>query len=189
MTHLRRIALPAYIVSAMLILYPLMDLMQNVWPPRLGEAAWRVLVAGLLSRMMLTPALGLLFAYVTALLLEQPRVLRVQAVVNAFLAFAVLVGVGFFFLDALQTRTQVAPETKTNFTVGLAISFAKYGIGWIFLVALAFSEWRSGLRTSRAARQRSTPDSKRLIHSTDATPKAGATPSAPPEDAPQLNSV
>ncbi len=106
MNQLRRVAAAAYLLAALLIVFTSMDLVQSVWPIRAGDVQWRVLSVGLLSRMLITPLLGLVVAYFAALLMEHRRVLRTLAVLEALLAVLLVVGIGFYALDALELRAR-----------------------------------------------------------------------------------
>jgi hypothetical protein len=147
MNQLRRVAAAAYLLAAILILFTVMDLVQSVWPIRVGDVQWRVLSVGLLSRMLITPLLGLVIAYAAALLLEHRRVLRTLAVLEALLALILVVGMGFYALDALELRARIT-EGNRNYDLGIAFSFVKYALGFAALAVLTVSQWRtaSGMR-------------------------------------------
>lgn len=143
MRHLQRLATLSYAVAGILILFPALDLIQAMWPVQLGELNWRVAAAGLLSRLLVTPLLALVLAYGTALLLKQRRTLRALAVLNVVLVSVLVVGLGSFALDAVQLRGEVRSDAQTTYDLGIAISFAKYGIALIMLILLTIGEWRS----------------------------------------------
>lgn len=159
MNHLQRAGASAYGVAALLLIFTLLDLVQATWPARPGDDSWRVITAGLLSRVLVTPVLGLLLAFAAALLLNQPRVLRALAVANVLLVAALGIGLAFFALDALQVRSRVALDTRGTYDLGLALSFVKYGAVILLLALMAWSEWRSGgsLGRTGARRTRQTP--------------------------------
>lgn len=146
MQSIRRIAVPAYLIAALLILFPLLDTALSVLPPRLGEVSWRFGAAGLFSRALMTPLLGFLLAYAVALLLEQRRVLRAFSVLNAVLAVVLLGATTLFILDAVQMRAQVNPQAKTAFDVATLVALAKYGLGMVVTVAFAVTGWKGSRR-------------------------------------------
>jgi hypothetical protein len=137
------LAVPGYSVAALLVLFPLLDSAISVFPPRFGEIAWRFGAAGLFSRALMTPILGLLLAFSLALLLEHSRVQRAISVFSALVGVVVIAVVGLFLLDAMQMRAQVRPEAKTAFDVASLVALGKYGIGTLVLAAFSVSGWRS----------------------------------------------
>jgi hypothetical protein len=68
--ELKAFAWPAYCVAVLLVVTPLVDLVANVWPPRLSAVEWRFGTFGLLSGFLLTPLLGMVLATAAAALLE-----------------------------------------------------------------------------------------------------------------------
>lgn len=158
MTHVRRVAVPALLLSGILVLFPLLELTQSIWPIRPGEIPWRVLSVGLFSRMLVTPLLGLVLAYGAALLLGRRRLLRGLAVLSGLLALILIVGLVFYALDALQLRSRLV-EANRNYDVGILLSFAKYGVGLVFLLTLMRSQWRAATAVSREGRGSVVPES------------------------------
>lgn len=158
MTSLRRLAFPALILSAVLILFPLLELAQAIWPLRPGEMPWRVLSVGLFSRMLVTPLLGLAFAYGAALLLERRGLLRALSVFTGLLAVLLLLGLAFYALDVLELRAQIS-DTSADYDLGILLSFVKYGVSLLFLLTLARSTWRAATAVDRERRQIAAPAS------------------------------
>ena len=133
--QLRHIAVPAYSVAFLLVFLPLLDTTLSVFPPRFGEVAWRFGAAGLFSRALLTPLLGLLLAFAVGLMLEHRRVLRALSLFSAFVAVVIVGAIGLFLLDAAQMRSQVVEQAKTPFDVASLIAIGKYGLGLLVLAA------------------------------------------------------
>ncbi len=127
---------------AILIVFPALDLVQGVWPVRVGDVSWRVASVGLFSRAMLTPILGLVLAYAAALLLEHRRFVRTMAVLNGLFTVTLLAVLGFYALDALELRARLAAENR-NYDIGIAFSFVKYAFALVVLLVLTVSEWRT----------------------------------------------
>lgn len=143
MTQLRRLAVPAYVLAAALVLSACLDLVQAAGPPEIGQITWRVLVFGLWARMLVPPLLALLLVFAAALLLEQPRVLKALSALNALLALILVVGLIFYGLDVLQLRGQLGEDALGVYDTGIFVSFAKYGLGFVMLVWLAIAEWQA----------------------------------------------
>lgn len=152
MNHLRRVAVPAWVMVAILVVFPILDLVQGVWPVRMGDVSWRVASVGLFSRAMLTPILGLVVAYAAALLLEQRRVVRTMAVLNGLMTVVLLAVLGFYALDAVELRARLASENR-NYDLGIGFSFLKYGFGLAMLLVLTVSEWRTAGTMRRGSRR------------------------------------
>jgi len=148
MSPLRQMAGSAYLVAAILILFPAVELVQDAWPVRLDEVVWRVTAVGALSRMILTPLLGLLLAFALALFLEQWRVVRTLAWVNVVLVVMLAGGLVIYGLDAARVRGDLARAAQHAYDLGIVISFAKYTLGGLVLAALLYSQARV-LRTVR----------------------------------------
>lgn len=150
MRNLRHIAMPAYLVAALLAIFPLMDLTLVLLPVRVAEVDWRVGAAGLLSRALLTPVLGSLLAFATALLLGQRRVLRVFSILGGMTAGILLAAIALLLLDGLQLRGQVPAQNRTAFDTASLVALGKYVMTAIVMLTVAVAARRAstGERTS-----------------------------------------
>jgi len=155
MTPLRRFAVAAYVVAAVLVLFTALDMLQAAWPLDVGLVNWRVLVIGALARILAMPLLGLVLAYGAALILEQPRVLRTLAIVNVAMAAIIPVGLVFYALDVLQLRDQVVAGDRSRYDMGIFVSFSRYGLGFLALLGMAWGEWGAAraMRVTRGPEQ------------------------------------
>jgi hypothetical protein len=146
--HMRRIALPAYLVALLVFLFPLVDTAMSVWPPQPGEVPWRFGAAGFYSRALITPILGVLIALAVALHLDHRRVLRGIAIASA-VAVVVLIGViGTFMLDALEMRAQVALARRSAFDVASGVALMKYLAGTLVALTYAMVGWKASNPTA-----------------------------------------
>jgi len=152
MNHLRRVAAPAYLLAAILVMFTALDLVQSVWPFRAGDVQWRVLSVGLTSRMLIPPLLALVVAYAAALLAEHRKVLRTLAVLDGLLAVALLAGLAFYALDALELRARLT-EANQNYDIGIAFSFVKYFLSFVVLAWLTLGQWRAASSMRRGGRR------------------------------------
>ncbi len=155
MTSMNRshaLAWPSYVVAALLVLFPLVDSLLTVFPLRPGDVNWRFGAAGLFSRALMTPLLGLLLVFAVALLLDQRRILRVVAVVSGLLSLVLLGTLALFALDTLQMRAQVRPEIVPSFDVAALTAMAKYGAVIVALLMLAVPGWRNSQREKHRTR-------------------------------------
>ena len=172
MNQLRRAVLAAYVVAGILLVFTALDLAQATWPPNPGDLGWRVITVGLLSRVLVTPILALLLIHVAALFSEHRRVLMTMAVADAVLAIVLLLGLGAFALDALQMRTQVGPDARSNYDFGLMASFLKLGVTGLFLLFIGFSQWRTAGRLNREVGRRKASSTPLVMSKATRTPAA-----------------
>lgn len=143
---LRALVTPAHAVAVLLVVFPLIDLVVNVWPPRIGELRWRYGTTGLLSGFLLTSLLGLLVMAVTANIAGQRRLLRVLGWVGWIGGLVLLAAIALFSLDVLQLRSAVPPAAKGVFAIGAVKAAVKLVImaGWLVLFG------RGALRAARS---------------------------------------
>ena len=154
MTDQRRLAVPSYLVAAMLIAIPAFDATMSVSPPHFGDPHWRYGAFGLLSNALMIPAAGVLVILVTAWTLEHRVTLRVVGVASWVIAVVALLGLVLFALDALQTRAAVVPAMALSFRVATITAAVKMIIGAIAFIAFGRAGWHGGkpLRGSNARR-------------------------------------
>ncbi|HET9983616.1 MAG TPA: hypothetical protein VFQ38_08510 [Longimicrobiales bacterium] len=146
-------------MAAILVVFPAAEAMLSLMPWQLGVTAWRFGAAGLLSRALMTPMLGLLMLAGLAVLLEHRRFLRVLSVASLVVAVALIVVLGTFLLDALQMRGQIRPDLKKPFDVASLQAAAKFAVSAVWLGLLAVGGLRAARRgrTERRGERRSAP--------------------------------
>ncbi len=145
---LESLASPLYLLALLLVATPLVDVVANVWPLRLGDVGWRYGAVGVSSGYVLTPLLGVALACLLAIALRQRTMLRVLVIVCIVAAIVLVVAALDFGLDAIQVRHNV-PATpalaRWSFDVGVAKAVFKH------LTAAAALLWL-GLATRRVRR-------------------------------------
>ena len=154
---LESLANPSYLLALLLVVTPLVDLIANVWPIRLGDVGWRYGAVGVASGYVITPLLGIALACFIGVALRQRVVLR--ALVGVCLAVAVVLVIASidFVMDAMQLRHTVpatTPLARWSFDVGAAKALFKHLSGAVALVWL-------GLGTRRALRSISSVNGER----------------------------
>jgi len=154
MQNLRRIAVPAYLVAVLLVLFPVTDSALSVFPADPGQVSWRFGAVGLFSRALMTPLLGMLLLYAVAIISEHRRVLRSLAVVNALVTAVFAVIVPLFILDAIQLRSAVPAAAKVSFDVATSVALGKIVIAAVIATAFAVTGWKVSRKQKAAARQR-----------------------------------
>ena len=136
-----------YLVAALLVVTPVMDVLTNVWPLTFGDLRWRYGAVGLLSGFLLTSLLGMALAVLTAVALRHRRVLAVLFALNVAAAVVLLAVTGLFGLDVLQVRVTVPVASRDLFDVGAVKALFKHGT----LVA-SFAALGVGARSSMSQR-------------------------------------
>jgi hypothetical protein len=154
MRPLRFLAWPTYLVATLLVLVPFLDWAVAVWPPQPGNMRWRVAAAGQMSGGLMTVLLGLLLLLAVAVLLEQPRVLRLVAALGALLAAGTLVGLGLFALDAVQLRGSVRPDLVRAFDAVALQALVKQLLAAVTSIVIAVCAVRAARGTDGARRAR-----------------------------------
>jgi len=186
-----------YVLAGYLILAPLAEYLAAVWPIRLGYAGWRLGAAGLGSRSLMTPLLGLLLAVVLAVHCGHWILARLLAVASAVAGIIALVAIPVLTLDALDIKAGVAAGPRglvTAFdlaTVGallvlmatVAITFALARGAWVGTGAAAWDARHNGNRTAVSSRiyfRASEPkaEAEEVLASRTGGPPTGAASSA-----------
>jgi hypothetical protein len=144
---------PTYAVALLFVLFPIMDTVAQVWPPRLDSPSWRYGAVGLGANFLISSLFGMLGLYLVAALRQHRRTLLGLALLSALGALLLLVGALGFVLDAFQVRAGVPrddPRTLWLFDVGAAKAALKYLVGAGLLAWLALSGWKTGRSMARA---------------------------------------
>lgn len=143
MSPLRQLAGPAYLVAAILILFPPFELLQEAWPVRLFDINWRVETVGTLSGMIVLPLFGFLLAFALALFLEQWRAVKLLAWFNVCLVVVLFLGLAVYGYDTIRLRGDLAREAHRAYDLQVVTAFAKYALGLLVLLALVYAERRA----------------------------------------------
>lgn len=177
---MRRVAVPAYLVAAILVLFPVSDAVATVWPLRPGDVAWRFGAGGLVSRSLVSPFLGLLITFTVALLLDHRRTLRVFAVITALLAISFGSLALLFALDSVQMRARVQPELLSQFDLAWLVGIGKLGVAGLILLTFTIVSWIASRSSSRRARRRQPElDSVALVSPSDTRATSSAARGVP----------
>jgi hypothetical protein len=144
------------LLSAALILIPLVDAFTTLYPWNVGDARWRFGAVGLVSNAVLLPLLGLLLAYITALWFNQRTMRRVIGVLSFVGAGIALLAIVMFGLDAVQTRASVRDELHLSFAVASVTAALKTLIAAATLLGLGVAA-RRGPNSTRAKNQSVAP--------------------------------
>jgi hypothetical protein len=130
----QQVAAAAYFVALLLIAIPIFDALMSVAPFHLASARWRFAAVGLLSNALMIPAVGVLFAVVTAVMLDHVGTKRAIQALSWGMVVVLIASIGFFGLDSMQTRSAVRPEMHLSFLVASDTAVCKLLLGVIAFV-------------------------------------------------------
>jgi hypothetical protein len=158
----RSIVFVLYALTALMMLMPLGETVLSVWPLRLGEPGWRFGAAGLFSRALMTPMLGLVLLAVLGFLLNHRRAVQTAAVLAVVGTMILLVAEVLFMLDAVQMRAQVREEARLAFDLASLLAFFKIGLSIVITAVLAVGAWKTA-RSSEARTRTARSDAARAL--------------------------
>jgi hypothetical protein len=149
-----RLTWPTYLVAAMLVLFPLIDLATAALPINIRSVQWRFGIVGLLSGGLVTPILGILLALVIAVLADRKLALRILGILAAFGGAMILLSLPLFILDAIQMRARAlqaqppAPGAAARILLAASFAFLKL----LMLGGISIIMARVGFRAARKAK-------------------------------------
>ena len=108
----RKISGALYLISALLILVPLVDFATSIVPFLPGSTKWRFASSSLFSGFLLTPLLGVALAMLVAALLQHRFVLRWIGILSFMVALGLIAACGLLALDVVELRATAEPEVK-----------------------------------------------------------------------------
>ena len=149
-----RITGAVYFVGFLCLLFPLVDLVTNVWPLRVGDVQWRYGAVGLGSGFLLTPLLGLALIAALATIQSNAFALRVAGVVGLLAAVVLGAVTLLFVLDALQVRVGIQAPDRAFFRTAVLRAFGKNLLGAIAFGALGIGAIGTAKKAKKAARER-----------------------------------
>jgi hypothetical protein len=114
-----------YVLAALMLVLPLLEVTLSVWPLRFGQTSWRFGTLGLVSQALVTPLLGGLLLILAGLQLGHRRTVRVLAVTALLATVLLVMAVPLFVLDAVQMRGEVRPEAQRAFDLSSMLATIK----------------------------------------------------------------
>jgi hypothetical protein len=159
---LRRLRAPAYLILGAAMLFPISDVVVNIWPIHAGDVAWRFGALGVTATAATAPLLVLLLIYALAFTVDDRPVVALVGVLAALAAVALFVAAGAFTLDALQMKARVRPESVVRFTAASAQALIKLLFLSLSATVLAVSAFRA-IRAWRRDAERSSRTSAPLV--------------------------
>jgi hypothetical protein len=147
MNNHRQLAPAAYLVAAVLFVFPVFDSGISLSPWNMGSAQWRFGAVGLLSNTLMIVALGAFIAVATAVTTKQDRVRRVLGYSCWVIAVVLLASIAAFALDAVQARPQIRQDMMLSYQLASFTAEVKLLVG-----ALSFALFGRGCRFEGSAR-------------------------------------
>jgi hypothetical protein len=174
----RRVRTPGYLVMALLVISPLIELGTAAWPFQVHEAAWRLSFAAAAGASLGLPVLGLFLAFLLATFAADAGALLVVTGTSIVTAILCLLQAGLFALDALEMKSRVRP--------GLAERYGLVSSWWLIklcavaaiLFIVAVSALRANKRLRRERRGAAQRSAALLVGSPAAAPRVTTPPSA-----------
>jgi hypothetical protein len=142
----RKLAPAGYACAALLMVIPIVEALAAGYPWDLGSAQWRFGAAGLLSRALLIPCLGLCLAAGVAAVMHHRRTLRTVSLLAGLGCLSLVILAGMFALDAMQSSSLAQGEIRATFWLASANALVKYlAIGFVCGI-LASCAWRASVK-------------------------------------------
>ena len=158
MNNYRQLAPAAYLVAAVLVIFPLYDSAVSLIPWNVSSAQWRFGALGLLSNTLMIVCLGALIAVGVSMLADQPRGRRALGIIAWVFAILLLVGIAGFALDAVQARGQIRADLRASYQIASITAELKLLLG-----VLTFAMLGRASRPERTVRQDSSVSSPMLF--------------------------
>jgi uncharacterized membrane protein YidH (DUF202 family) len=140
--NLRRLRGPGYVVTALLIVVPLVELVLAAWPFQVGQAPWRLSLIGTASSVIGMPVFALFIMLVLAAMSGDRGTAWLISSVCILGAALCLVGSGAFVLDALQMKAQVRAAVASRYNIASSWAVVKLCLAGVTLLVLAVASYR-----------------------------------------------
>lgn len=162
-TAARRLRIPGYLVMALMIVQPLVELYIRSAPFRIHSPAWRLTLVGNATGAVSASIVGLFFMLAIAVLAEDKPVTYVVSSVSALAAVLCIGATGLFALDALQMRSQVQANLAESYGLASGWVAVKLILSVVALGVLAISALRGGAEGAARPKAASSGKSSVLI--------------------------
>lgn len=135
----RKISGALYLISALLILLPIIDFLTSIVPYVPSSAKWRFASNSLFAGFLLTPLLGAALAMLVAGIMQHRFVLRWIGILSFLMALLLLAASALLALDVVELRATADSEVKMAIVLSGGRAVLKYLImaGSLGFIALA----------------------------------------------------
>jgi len=150
---LRRLTWASYLVALLFFVFPVVDILTNVWPWEFSGEQWRFGLAGITSNYLISLIFGLLWGACVAAALGHRAVLSAIGVLAGVGTLMLLLLTLTFTLDTLQVRNQVLDDQRALFVIGAFKTMGKIVAAMVTMLVLALNAFRAAkaASASRAA--------------------------------------
>jgi undecaprenyl pyrophosphate phosphatase UppP len=133
-----------YVVGALLVLVPAVEIASRAFPARTGHAAWRFGAAGIAYGQVATMLLGMFLAMAVAAVADHRRVLRGLAVLLLVGAALIVATLPVFAMDYAELRAGVdarahAEMDRNTWKAAIVAGLVAVAAAWSGVVG-----WRAG---------------------------------------------
>jgi hypothetical protein len=165
----RRIRTPGYLIMALLIVSPLIELCAAAWPFQVHQAAWRLSFVGTAGASLGLPMLGLFFIFLLGVLAADTSALLLVSGASVVAGAFCILEAAIFALDALEMKARVRPGLTERYDAVSAWWLIKLCVAGAILFVLALSAFRAA-RSARRERKAASEKSATLLVSPVNTP-------------------
>lgn len=149
----RKISGALYLISALLIVLPVVDYLTSIVPYLPASTKWRFASSALFSGFLLTPLLGLALALLVAGIMQHRQVLRWAGILSVVVAVALLGICALLALDIIELRATAESDVRMAIVLSGARAIFKNLImaGALVFIGLACRSASRGMEPPRAA--------------------------------------
>ena len=174
----RRFRTPGYLVMALLVLSPLIELCTAAWPFQIHEAAWRLSFAAAVGASLGLPILGLFLAFLLATFAADVGALLAVAGTSILAGILCLLQAGLFTLDALEMKSRVRPGLTERYGLVSSWWMIKLCVAGAILFVVALSALRAIRRLRRERRAAKQKSASLLVGAPAGAPRVATPPAA-----------
>lgn len=165
----RRVRTPGYLVMALLIVSPLIELCTAAWPFQIHQAAWRLSFVGTAGASLGLPILALFLTFLLAVLAADTGALLFVSGVSVLAGMLCVLEAAVFALDALEMKSRVRPALAGRYDAVSAWWLIKLCAVAAILFVLALSAFRAA-RSVRRERKAASDRPAILVNSPSTPP-------------------
>jgi len=173
----RRVRTPGYLIMALLVISPVIELCTAAWPLRIHEAAWRMSFAAAAGATLGLPILGLFLAFLLATFAGDVGALLVVIGTSILTGILCLLQAGLFALDALEMKSRVRPGLGERYGLVSSWWMIKLCAAAAILFVVAVSALRATKRLRRERRSAAQKSAALLVGAPAGAPRVATPPS------------
>lgn len=179
----RRARIPGYLVMALLIVSPLIELCAAAWPFQIRQAAWRLSFVGTAGASLGLPILGLFLTFLLALLVADKVAMWLVSVFSVCGGVLCFLEAGVFSLDALEMKAHVRAALTQRYDAVSAWWLFKLCAAGAILFVMAVSSYRAAKHVRRVAEAGAEKSTSWIVSSGGPPARTAGAPPVPPSAA------